>query len=103
MLADCLRRGLPAVVQWDRYGNKFYLATETNYRHLAASQAKDQSLLSQCVPEDKAYCFMKNNRGSLPYYQLYNLLAMICQLGTHMVFHFVSCQSEMARHDSNNS
>ena len=53
-------------------------------RHLTASQAKDQAVLSQCVRNDKAYRFMKNIHGSLLYYQhtLYDLLAIIHQLGT---------------------
>ena len=65
--------------------------TETN-RHLTASQAKDQAVLSQCVRNDKAYRFMKNVCGSPPYYQrtFYDLLAMICQLGTPTWFFTLS-------------
>lgn len=60
--------------------------------HLTASQAKDQSLLNQCVHTDKAYCFIKNIRGSPPYYQktFYELLAMIRQLGTPTWFFTLS-------------
>ena len=43
----------------------------------------DQTVLSQYVRENRAYSFMKNIRGSLPYYQrtFYDLLAMIRKLG----------------------
>ena len=53
-------------------------------RQFTAAQAEDQTILSQYVRKDKAYSFMKNIRGSPPYYQrtFYDLLAMICQLGT---------------------
>ena len=48
-------------------------------RQFTASQARDQTVLSQYVRKDKAYSFMKNIRGSPPYYQrtFYDLLAMI--------------------------
>ena len=48
-------------------------------RQFTAAQAKDQAILSQYVRKDKAYSFMKNIRGSPPYYQrtFYDLLAMI--------------------------
>ena len=36
---------------------------------LTAGQAKDQAFVSQCLCKDKAYRFMKNVRGSPPYYQ----------------------------------
>ncbi len=36
---------------------------------LTASQARDNSFVSQCLRRDKAYRFMKNIRGSPPYYQ----------------------------------
>ena len=60
--------------------------------NLTASQAKDQTVLSQCVRSDKAYRFMKNIRGSPPYYQrtFYDLLAMIRQLGTPTWFFTLS-------------
>ena len=53
-------------------------------RNLTAGQAKDQAFVGQCLREDKAYRFMKNVRGSPPYYQrtFYEMLAMIRQLGT---------------------
>ena len=61
-------------------------------RNLTASQARDQSVMSQCLRKDKAYRFMKNIRGSPPYYQrtLYELLAMIRQLGTPTFFLTIS-------------
>ena len=64
-------------------GNNFVWRQKPT-RHLTASQAKDQAVLNQCVRKDKAYRFMKNIRGSPPYYQhtFYDLLAMIRQLGT---------------------
>lgn len=57
-----------------------------------AGQAKDQSSLNQHVRKDKAYRFMKNIRGSPPYYQrtFYDLLAMIRQLGTPTWFFTLS-------------
>ena len=60
--------------------------------NFTARQAKGQSLVSQCLPKDKAYQFMKNVRGSPPYYQrtFYELLAMIRQLGTPTCF--LPCQ-----------
>ena len=61
-------------------------------RDFTASQARDHSVLSQCIRKDKAYRFMKNIRGSPPYYQktFYELLAMIRQLGTPTWFFTVS-------------
>ena len=46
--------------------------------------ARDDSFVSQCLRRDKAYRFMKNIRGSPPYYQktFFEMLAMIRQLGT---------------------
>ena len=51
-------------------------------RSFTASQVKDRAFLNQFVRTDRAYCFMKNIRGSPPYYQrtFYDLLAMIRQL-----------------------
>ena len=61
-------------------------------RQFTAAQAKDQAILSQYVRKDKAYSFMKNIRGSPPYYQrtFYDLLAMIRQLGTPTWFFTLS-------------
>ena len=72
-------------------GNNFVWRQKPT-RHLTASQAKDQTVLSQCVRKDKAYRFMKNNRGFPPYYQhtFYDLLAMIRQLGTPTWFFTLS-------------
>ena len=74
-------------------GNNFAWRQKPS-RALTAAQAKDQTFLSQFVRTDKAYCFMKNIRGSPPYYQrtFYDLLAMIRQLGTpiYMVFYIIS-------------
>ena len=52
--------------------------------------------MSQCVRKDKAYRFMKNIRGSPPYYQhtFYDLLAMIRQLGTPTWF-FTSSAADL--------
>ena len=49
-------------------------------------------MLSQYVRKDRAYSFMKNIRGSPPYYQrtFYDLLAMIRQLGTPTWFFTLS-------------
>ena len=53
-------------------------------RQFTAAQARDQTMLNQYIRKDKAYSFMKNIRGSPPYYQctFYDLLAMVRQLGT---------------------
>ena len=61
-------------------------------REFTAQQAKDQSIISQCLRKDKAYRFMKNVRGSPPYYQktFYELLAMVRQLGTPTWFFTLS-------------
>ena len=74
-------------------GNNFAWRQKPS-RQLTASQARDQTVLSQYVRKDKAYSFMKNIRGSPPYYQrtFYDLLAMIRQLGTPTwFFHSISC------------
>ena len=64
-------------------GNNFVWRQKPS-RQFTAAQARDQTVLSQYVRKDRAYSFMKNIRGSPPYYQrtFYDLLAMICQLGT---------------------
>ena len=64
-------------------GNNFAWRQKPS-RQFTAAQARDQTVLSQYVRKDRAYSFMKNIRGSPPYYQrtFYDLLAMIRQLGT---------------------
>ena len=71
---------------------------------VAASQVKNQALMSDYVRNDKAYWFMKNVRGSPAYYQrtFYDLLAMIHQLGTPTWFlTLLPAAYEVARHDIN--
>ena len=60
--------------------------------NITANQARDPKSLGEYVHQDKAYRFMKNIRGSPPYYQrtFYELLAMIRQLGTPTWFFTVS-------------
>ena len=72
-------------------GNNFAWRQKPS-RQFTAAQARDQSVLSQYVRKDKAYSFMKNIRGSPPYYQrtFYDLLAMIRQLGTPTWFFTLS-------------
>ena len=72
-------------------GNNFAWRQKPS-RQFTAAQARDQSFLSHCVWKDKAYSFMKNIRGSPPYYQrtFYDLLAMIRQLGTPTWFFTLS-------------
>ena len=72
-------------------GNNFAMRQKP-CRQFTAAQAKDQTILSQYVRKDKAYSFMKNIRGSPPYYQrtFYDLLAMIRQLGTPTWFFTLS-------------
>ena len=70
-----------------------YIWRQKPTRDLTASQAKkDQAVLSPWVHKNKAYRFMKNIRGSPPYYQrtFYDLLAMIRQLGTPTWFFTLS-------------
>jgi len=61
-------------------------------QQIIASQVKDRAFLSEHVCNDKAYQFLKNVRGSPPYYQrtFYELLAMIRQLGTPTWFFTLS-------------
>ena len=61
-------------------------------QHITASQVKDRAFMSENVSADKAYRFLKNVRGSPPYYQrtFYELLAMIRQLGTPTWFFTLS-------------
>ena len=56
------------------------------------SQPLKCKVLSQHVRADKAYRFLKNVRGSPPYYQhtFYELLAIIRQLGTPTWFFTLS-------------
>ncbi len=72
-------------------GNNFIWRQKPS-RDFTAHQAKNQSLVSQCIRKDKAYRFMKNVRGSPPYYQrtFYELLSMIRQLGTPTWFFTLS-------------
>ena len=72
-------------------GNNFAWRQKPS-RQFTAAQARDQTLLSQYVRKDKAYSFMKNIRGSPPYYQrtFYYLLAMIGQVGTPTWFFTLS-------------
>ena len=72
-------------------GNNFAWRQKPS-RQFTAAQARDQTVLSQHVRKDKAYSFMKNIRGSPPYYQriFYDLLAMIRQLGTPTWFFTLS-------------
>ena len=72
-------------------GNNFAWRQKPS-RQFTAAQARDQTVLSQYVCKDKAYSFMKNIRGSPPYYQrtFYDLLAMIRQLGTPTWFFTLS-------------
>ncbi len=59
---------------------------------LTAQQAKNKTIIAEHVRKDRAYAFLKNVRGSPPYYQrtFYELLAMIRQLGTPTWFFTVS-------------
>ena len=53
-------------------------------KQFTAAQALNPTVLNQFIRKDKAYSFMKNIRGSPPYYQhtFHDLLAMIRQFGT---------------------
>uniref|UniRef100_A0A1X7UEJ7 Helitron helicase-like domain-containing protein n=1 Tax=Amphimedon queenslandica TaxID=400682 RepID=A0A1X7UEJ7_AMPQE len=59
---------------------------------ITAAQARDPRYLKEYVRKDKAHRFMKNVRGSPPYYQrtFHNLLVMVRQLGTPTWFFTVS-------------
>ena len=59
---------------------------------LTAREVRDPRSFAQYVRKDKAYRFLKNVRGSPPYFQrtLYELLAMVRQFGTPTWFFTVS-------------
>ena len=65
-------------------GNNFIWRQKPGRQPLTVSQVTSQKCLNQFIQKDEAYRFMKNVRGLPPYYQctFYDLLAMICQLGT---------------------
>ena len=50
-------------------GSNYIWRQKPQARQFTASQARDKTLLNQFVRSDKAYAFMKNIRGSPPYYQ----------------------------------
>ena len=64
--------------------NNFIWRQKPGRQPLTVSQVRSQQSLNEFIQKDKAYRFMKNVRGSPPYYQrtFYDLLAMIRQLGT---------------------
>ena len=74
--------------------NNFIWQQKPGRQPLTVGQVRSQASMSEHVQKDKAYCFMKNIRGSPPYYQhtFYDLLAMIRQLTryTNMVSDIVS-------------
>ena len=64
--------------------NNYVWRQKPGRHNVTASQVRSQESLNDYIRKDKAYCFMKNVRGSPPYYQrtFYDLLGMIRQLGT---------------------
>ena len=76
-------------------GNNFAWRQKPS-QQLTVSQVRDRAFLSENVRYDKAYRFLKNVRGSPPYYQrtFYELLAMIRQLGVPTWF-FTSSAADM--------
>ncbi len=60
--------------------------------NVTASQARDESFVSQCLRKDKAYRFLKNVRGSSAYYQrtYHDMSAKTRQLGTPTWFFTLS-------------
>ena len=70
-----------------------YIWRQKPSRTFTASLARNPDVIRQFVRKDEAYSFLKNERGSPPYYQrtFLDLLAMIRQLGTLLVF-FLQCQ-----------
>ena len=50
---------------------------------LTAGSIRNQQVIKQMIRRDDAYCFLKNVRGTPPYFQkvMYDVLAMIWQLG----------------------
>ena len=73
-------------------GNDYVWRQKPQAAQFTASQSRDKTLLNQFVHSDKAYSFMKNIRGSPPYYQrtFYDLLAVIRQLGNPTWFFALS-------------
>ena len=72
-------------------GNNFAWRQKPS-QQFTASQVQDGAFLSEHMRDDEAYIFLKNVRGSPPYYQrtFYELLAMIRQLGTPTWFFTLS-------------
>ena len=64
--------------------NNYIWRQKPGRQPLTAGQVRSQTCMNEYMQKDKAYRFMKNVRGSPPYYQrtFYDLLAMIRQLGT---------------------
>ena len=69
-----------------------YIWRQRPSSQLTAGQAKNQNVMVENMRKDRAYAFLKNVRGSPPYYQhtFYELLAMIRQLGTPTWFFTLS-------------
>ena len=71
-------------------GNNFAWRQKPS-RQFTAAQARDQCSASMYVKIKTVYSFIKNIRGSPPYQRtFYDLLAMICQLGTPTCFFTLS-------------
>ena len=68
-------------------GNNFVWRQKPS-RHFTASQARDQTVLSQYVRKDKAYSFMKKIRGLPPYYH-HTFYGFMTAWYPNMVFHIV--------------
>ena len=69
-----------------------YIWRQRPSSQLTAGQAKSRNVIVENMRKDRAYAFLKNVRGSPPYYQhtFYELLAMIRQLGTSTWFFTLS-------------
>ena len=69
-----------------------YIWRQRPSSQLTAGQAKKRNVIVENMRKDRAYAFLKNVRGSPPYYQhtFYELLAMIRQLGTPTWFFTLS-------------
>ena len=69
-----------------------YIMRQKPCRLFTASQARNPEVMQPFLRKNKAYRFLKNVRGSPPYYQhtFYELLAMIRQFGTPTWFFTLS-------------
>lgn len=82
-----------SIIEQDRLMSSIQIALKKTSFNLSVSQALDKNLLDRLTTNDKAYKFMSKLPGTPAYWNvfLYDLLAMIRQLGVPQFWHTVSC------------